>query len=237
MSLSRPSFFDKNLFLLVHIKGLLTRGFGKKYYGQWAEDVVLERLFAKQEKGLYVDVGAYHPFHYSNTYALYARGWRGINIDANPESIRLFNWHRTRDINLNYGVSEEADTKPYFIFNHQSCNTFSPAQRDLMLTKKFIKLVRETQVPCVPLRTILKEHALGVAVDLLNVDVEGMGLEVLRSLDWSVTRPRVVCIEDDEFDFSRAPGFGSEIFSFLSGKSYTLYSKTGPTCIYTRIER
>jgi len=233
MKLSQLSFFQKYLYFLVHIKGLLSHGFAKKYYSQVGEDIVLEHLFSGQRKGFYVDVGAYHPKHYSNTYLLYKMGWRGINIDPNPNSIRLFNWHRRRDTNLNYGINTESSTRPYFIFNHQSCNTFSTEQKDLMLKKSFIQLIKETNILCVPLQELLDEHASGKVIDLLNVDVEGMGMQVLQSLDWNKIHPKVICVEDDDFDFTNKEEFGSEIFSFLNGKSYILHAKTGLSCIYT----
>lgn len=228
MTLSQFPFLQKYLFFLVHIKGLLTGGFGKKYYGQWGEDIVLDKFFAEKNRGFFVDVGAYHPMHYSNTYLLYKNGWRGINIDANPNSIRLFNLHRRRDINLNYGVSENAATKTYFVFNHQSCNTFSAEQKEEMLRKSFIRLIEEKEILCVPLQKLLDEHAPHTPIDLLNIDVEGMGLEVLRSLDWN-TRPRVICVEDDELDLSDP---NSDTCSFLKARGYALHSKVGPTCIY-----
>lgn len=232
MNFLQPSFIQRHLYFFVHAKGLLMHGFAKKYYGQWGEDVVLEHLFSKQKKGFYVDVGAYHPMHYSNTYLLYKKGWRGINIDPNLSSIRLFDLHRRRDINLNYGISEEVTIKPYFVFNHQSCNTFSEEQKNLMLQKSFIRLIKEVPVSCVPLRKVLVEHALHQEIDLLNIDVEGMGMSVLHSIEWEKTRPKVICIEDDDFDFANPKEFGSKIFSFLADKSYVLYAKVGLTCIY-----
>jgi hypothetical protein len=31
--------------------------------------------------GFFVDVGCFHPLFYSNTWKLYKKGWRGVNID------------------------------------------------------------------------------------------------------------------------------------------------------------
>jgi hypothetical protein len=56
--------------------------------------LILRRIFEHKQKGFYVDVGAYHPFLFSNTYIFYLRGWRGINIDATPGSMKLFNKFR-----------------------------------------------------------------------------------------------------------------------------------------------
>lgn len=37
-------------------------------YSQEGEDMIFRRLFEHQEKDFYVDVGAHHPFRFSNTY-------------------------------------------------------------------------------------------------------------------------------------------------------------------------
>ncbi len=225
------TFLGKYLFSLVHWKGMLTHRFRQVHYGQFAEDAVLAQLL-KGNGGFYVDVGAYHPMHYSNTYLLYKRGWRGINIDPNPASIRLFNRYRPRDININFGIAEHEGKARYFIFNHQSCNTFSLEQRDAALKKSFIKLLGEREVALRPLRSVLDEHANGRSIDLLNIDVEGMGLSVLHSIDLTRTRPAVICIEDEELDLSKDGDHGSQIYRFLRAHSYTLHSKLGLSCIY-----
>lgn len=226
------SILDKYLYLLVHLKGLLTGSFSRPYYSQWGEDIVLTGLFSGQKRGFYVDVGAYHPFHYSNTALLYKRGWRGINVDPNPASIVLFKMHRADDRNLNYGVSEEAGEKPYYIFNHQSCNTFSKAQKEVMQKKSFIRFLEERPIACAALQQIIDAHAKGKTIDFLNVDVEGMSMEVLRSLDFNKSVPKVICVEDDDFDFAKE-GYGSVIFSYLHKRGYTLHSKVGRSTIYT----
>lgn len=226
------SLIDRYLYILVHLKGLLTGSFSRPYYSQWGEDVVLSGIFSGQRRGFYVDVGAFHPFHYSNTALLYKKGWRGLNIDPNPASIALFGFHRGGDTNLNYGVSEDAGDKPYYIFNHQSCNTFSEAQKEVMLKKSFIRLLSVRPIPCTPLQALIDAHGKGKVIDFLNVDVEGMSMEVLRSLDFSKNAPKVICVEDDDFNFNK-PSCGSEIFEYLTERGYALHSKMGRSTVYT----
>lgn len=76
-------------------------------FSQEGEDLILQRLLADRPPGFFVDVGAYHPIRFSNTYVLYRQGWRGINIDATPGAMRLFSEVRSEDINLEAFVAEE----------------------------------------------------------------------------------------------------------------------------------
>ena len=95
-----------------------------KSYSQEGEDMILRRLFEKQQTGFYVDVGAHHPKRFSNTYLFYKRGWRGINIDLNPLTIELFNFCRREDININSAISDVEEIKKlYFIDELNTQNT------------------------------------------------------------------------------------------------------------------
>lgn len=224
----------KYLFRLVDLKRRFGKGFGEIYYSQSGEDVILKGIFRKQDEGFFVDVGAFHPEHYSNTYLLYEKGWSGINIEPNPESIRLFKRDRPRDTNLNMGVAREEKNADYYIFNHQSYNTFSPERKVEWEQKSFLRLVKTVNVPCRPLGGILKEHFKGKTIDLFNVDVEGGDVEVLESNDWNLYRPKVVVIEESNFDFENPQK--SAVYSFLTGKSYRLHASTGLSLIFVDVK-
>jgi len=63
-----------------------------KSYSQHGEDITVLRYFNYHgpAKGVYLDIGCFHPRHDSNTYLLYKRGWRGINVDAEQYKIDVF---------------------------------------------------------------------------------------------------------------------------------------------------
>jgi hypothetical protein len=58
------------LFLVNDIR----RGLARASYAQEGEDLILLSMFKTLRKEFYVDVGAYHPKRFSNTYLLYRRG-------------------------------------------------------------------------------------------------------------------------------------------------------------------
>ena len=84
--------------------------YARDSYSQEGEDLIMEHFLFCKPTGFYVDVGAHHPKKYSNTYRLYRRGWRGINIDANPGSMVEFRRVRPRDINVEAGVGAVSGT-------------------------------------------------------------------------------------------------------------------------------
>ena len=52
---------------LLDIKELYCLKRGKRYFSQEGEDIILQRIFERKKQGFYVDVGAFHPFRFSNT--------------------------------------------------------------------------------------------------------------------------------------------------------------------------
>ena len=169
----------------------------KKSFSQQGEDVVLDCLFQGKTGGFYVDVGAHHPQRFSNTCLLHGRGWRGINIDATPGSMEPFRRLRPQDINLECGVSEQAKTLAFHLFNEPALNGFSAELSKERDGVGHFRLISTIPVPSRPLRELLAEHLpSGQRIDLLNVDVEGFDLEVLRSNDWTKYRPTIVIAEE-----------------------------------------
>src|SRR5437660_6318282 len=68
------------------------------HFSQSGEDIQIYNILRPDlHKGVYVDVGSFHPTHLSNTHLLYMNGWRGLNIDANPGSMEAFKSVRQGD--------------------------------------------------------------------------------------------------------------------------------------------
>jgi FkbM family methyltransferase len=182
------------------------------------EDMVLRHLLGSDKmNGFYVDVGAFHPTLFSNTYFFYLNGWSGINIEARPGSKALFDKVRPRDINLEVGVSRERTALTYYFIGENSpMNSFSP---DFLKQIQMMDHVKsEISIPTVPLAELLERHLpKGQAIDFLNVDVEGHDLEVLESNDWRRFRPRIVVVEDEALDAGK-----SAIVGLLRNHGYEL---------------
>ena len=79
--------------------------FPRKSYSSYGEDEIILKFFRNKKNGFYVDVGCYHPLVGSNTYLLYKKDWKGVNIDVNQLSIDLFKRARKNDENINIAIS------------------------------------------------------------------------------------------------------------------------------------
>lgn len=208
--------FIKNIFKLYAIKS----------YSQEGEDLILQRILENQKRGFYVDVGAHHPFRFSNTYLFYKRGWRGINLDAMPNSMKIFAKYRPRDMNLEIPVGKDKEELTYYIFNEPALNTFDQSRVEDILNKREYTLMKKIQIQIRSLKSILDEYLpQGQGIDFMSIDVEGLDFEVLRSNDWAKYRPRILLVEStggggiNEF-------FQSELGCFLSERGYEVFAKT-----------
>jgi hypothetical protein len=195
-------------------------------FAQEGEDVLLMRIFGKQRRGFYVDVGCHHPHRFSNSYAFYRRGWSGICIDPLPGVAQRFKFWRPRDTALEIGISEDHGYLTYHLFNEPAINTFSEElarERDGLNNWRLLETCR---VQTMPLSVVIDRHlpAEVKQIDFLSVDVEGLDLQVLRSNDWARHSPRVVvaeCLKTSISDWLEDP-----VVVFLRQQGYLPVSKT-----------
>jgi FkbM family methyltransferase len=205
---------------------------GHVNYAQEGEDQLLLRLVDGRESGFYVDVGAHDPRRFSNTCVFYNKGWRGINIDPNPQAIRRFDRERPGDINLCCGISDSKEEMKYFEMSDPALNTFdeSLARERERLTN--YKIVRSSTVKVKRLDVVLQEHMkMPAVIDFMNIDAEGHDLNVLRSNDWNRFRPSIVLTEViGGWDIEQA--LSCNVHAYLSLHDYRLIAKTSNTLFY-----
>ena len=200
------------------------------YFSQEGEDVILRRIFEDQKNGFYIDIGAHHPKRFSNTYYFYDRGWEGINIDATPGSMKIFQKFRPRDINLEIAISEKEQQLTYFMFNEPALNSFSKSLSDERQNEKCY-IEKTISIPSLPLSTILDKHLPPEQIiNFLSVDVEGLDLQVLASNDWNKYRPKVVLAEVLGASLNTIKQ--DPVYKYLTNQGYILFSKLIHTCIF-----
>jgi FkbM family methyltransferase len=210
-------------------------------YSQDGEDMLLRPLLMESVpnyadyKGFFVDIGAHHPFRFSNTMHFYELGWHGINVEPTPAAIALFNQYRPDDINLNVGIGAEKARQILYGFNDSAFNSFDKIMSESRdKDDSPVHITETTEVDIYPLAQILDEHLpAGTTIDFMSVDVAGLDVKVLQSNNWAKYRPKFVLVEDVDINFSHLDA--SEAHGFLANQGYQLVSKTLRTLIFKLI--
>lgn len=200
----------------------------KKSYSLNGEDLVIDHLLNFKQEGFYIDLGANDHDRFSNTKRFFNRGWRGINIDANPYVIDSFIKNRPEDINVNVGVGKEGGVMDFFLMFPTTVSTFSFQMKEKNI-KEGCEHLDTVKVHVETLSSILKSHLpKGTDIDLMSIDLEGFDFEALKSNDWSLFRPAVICIESPtsffDGDFKKQT---RDIVNYLDGANYELVYHNG----------
>ena len=205
----------------------------RKSYSQDGEDMILCSLFddiGERKNGFYIDIGALHPFRFSNTAYFYDLGWNGINIEPTPTAIEEFENYRKRDINLNIGIANAQGELAFYCFDEPALNSFS---KEISLERNDstrYKIINTINIPVFPLHMILDKYLLkNTKIDFLNIDVEGLDMAVLQSNDWNKYIPEFILVEDI-IDIENLKN--SNVYNFLKNKGYALKAKTERTLIF-----
>lgn len=164
-------------------------------YAQNAEDVVLNRVFSKQQTGFYIDVGAWDPDIDSVTKHFYLNGWRGINIEPTDLYHSRLMERRPADINLKVAIGPKAG-KAQFVQHGDSGLSGLVETTERLTSYNAISdfNTREIEVEVMSLSEITTRYA-PPDVDFLKIDVEGGERGVIESAEWRAFRPRVVVVE------------------------------------------
>ena len=202
---------------------------------QFGEEQFILSFFEKDHKGKFVDIGCFHPTRYNNTYKMYKLGWRGINIDLNPLTIELFNFLRTKDININAAISDKEDTKTlYFIDELNTQNTLE--SNHLLFLKKHHNVSDEeislSEINTKRLDKILNEYKFN-DIDFLNIDVEGHELNILSSIDYSKFKIKFISVEMIKHNIE-SKIVGQKLNDLLNKNNYFLEKIIGCNYIFKK---
>ena len=194
----------------------------KKSYSQCGEDIFILKFFKdKVTKGTYLDIGAFNPIKFNNTYLLHKKGWKGTNIDLNQTSIDLFNILRPNDKNICAAISNKVEKVEVYIENLFSpLNTISPDHIKLFNNNKLKKKTYNIE-------TKIINSLINHKFDFLNIDIEGLDIKVLKSINLKFYNPRLICIEVLNSKNE------TELSDYLMKYGYYFVKKMGPSYFFS----
>ena len=210
--------------LLNIFKKIYYEKYSKKSYSISNVDLIIDRIFSNKKEGIYVDVGCNHPIKFNNTYLLYKRGWNGINIDLDNDSINQFNKLRKRDLNIETLVTsfDGEEKQLYFYHNRSAINTVSKSLADKRVNKhKEIKTIKGSSLNSIIEKSKYKDSK----INLLSIDIENYEYDALKNFNFEQYNIDVIVAEITDTDVNNLETYNQSLDFILNSNLYKLLIK------------
>ncbi len=181
------------------LKKIYYKRYSKRSYSLSSVDLIVDRLFSNISKGIYIDIGCNHPIKYNNTYLLHKKGWNGINIDLDKESINEFNSLRKKDCNIQelVGSVDGEEKEIYYYHERSAINTVSKALADKRETKPQKIIKKKTK----SLNKIIESSPFNnKKINFMSIDIENYEYEVLKYFNFQKYEIDVIVTEYTDMD-------------------------------------
>ncbi len=213
-------------------------------YSQFGEDLIFEYFFNVNGIGnpSYLDIGANEPRYISNTYYFYERGSRGVLVEPNPFLYNKLKNDRPHDTVLNTGIGlsdiKEAD---FYLFPNYANGLSTFSEKEAKHWEEIgmkglgkIPVEKVIKMPLVPVNSIMEKYFPEKAPDFISLDVEGLDLEILQSMNFDLYRPKLICVETLKYDDQQNGYKDSTVTDFMLTKNYFVYADTRVNTIYCK---
>jgi FkbM family methyltransferase len=162
--------------------------------------------------GKYCEIGSFHPTIFSNTRALFEKGWNGVLVEPSPICIKSLKKEYENEPRIT--IVEAAITNKDGVVTFYESGGDAVGSTSLNHKEKweagFAVTYEEITVNSISMETFLKEF--GENIDFLNLDVESTNIELFNLIpDWFWERLSMLCIEHDnqqDYIISKLQPFG-----------------------------
>lgn len=165
-------------------------------YSQSGEDLIICRELGERAGGTFLDIGAFHPFQFSNTRRLYELGYKGVFVEPSPSLREAFE--------KEYGADKEVVLLPVCVGTENGTQVFWDSGGDAISTlvkgetQKWVDAYGSKftpiQVEVVSVTELLRRCPYKT-FDFINIDTEGNVWDIVSQFDFQSLACKVVCLE------------------------------------------
>ena len=224
--------------MLAPLKRLLIRLLERKGYcvtfGEPATFTGITSSFSSQIPNFFfIQIGAYDGRKGDPIYELVRRNrWRGVLVEPQPDIFERLKQNYAGFSGLAFeqaAIVEEGSSLPLyrvkdeyahlFHADHRTLSSFRPLQIISHLSQPvdIESALQQVDAPRLTFAALLKKHAV-TKIDLLQVDAEGYDFQIIKSIDFRQTAPKIIHFEHANLStIERA-----ECVDFLIAKDYKL---------------
>ena len=170
---------------------------------------------------------------------LYRFGARGVLVEANPMLVAELERERKGDVILNKCVAEKSgEYVDFYIMNGDGLSTLDYSQAMECIEKNpALNIEQVVKMETISLPDLLEKFFREPPM-LVNIDVEGNELELLRDLGLEQKKPLIIIVETIPYDPSiKVNRKNEEIIAYMESMGYIEYAFTGINSIFVDAKR
>lgn len=186
-----------------------------KNYSQNNEQQVIVDYFSSIENGhgkKFIDIGAFDVFKFSNTRALYEKGWNGVYVEPSPICFARFKEEYKNEMRINLinaAVSHEDGTVTFYEAKGDAISTTNIPHKEKWEKGANVEY-DEITVNSISMQKFMNQY--GIDTDFLSLDTEGTNYELFNLIPNDfLHRLKMICIEHDNHNneiMNKLLGFG-----------------------------
>jgi FkbM family methyltransferase len=197
----------------------------RSQYGQDA--FVLKWIGSRQ--GVFVDIGAHDGISYSNSHLLEGMGWTGVCVEPNPDVFTTLSRNRKCKC-VNAAIAAAAGRMRFTQATGygEMLSGASGVVNDTRIREAIAMHggeVREIQVDAVTFSHLLLDMD-SREIDYLSIDTEGLEFEILKTIDLTAIRVKIISIENNRDD--------DEVELYLRDRGYRLAAILGSDLMFAK---
>lgn len=169
-------------------------------YSQYDEEKYILEAFGDKIDGTFLDIGAWHPTKFSNTRALYELGWSfecgwsGVMIEPSPGPMLSLLKEYSEESRIIL-VQAAVGIEPGLAELHVTDDAVSTLScKEYQRWKETTEFHGSVMVPTITLEDIGNRFG---GFDFVNIDAEGLSVDLFNRLLTLGWEPHCICVEHD----------------------------------------
>jgi len=199
----------------------------EKFFSQFGQDRILKNYFFKdKKKGFFVEIGAFDGITGSNCfYFENVQAWDGIAIEASKIQFNKLKKNRKCKL-INKAISSK-EKEVEFIEVQEGLTQMSGIDDENYTAKEIINKDTNSKVDKFKTKTVTFDEIVpnNTIIDYLSLDIEGGEMDVLKSINFSKYKIKVISVENnrpDKINFDL----------FFKKKNYSFFDRVGQDEIF-----
>jgi FkbM family methyltransferase len=205
-------------FELEFISKIIENKYLKKYSSQIGQDIFIDILNSKKEKGFFIEIGVGDGVNISNTYFLEKiRNWNGVLCEPDKSSHSSISANRKATLCKDALFNKAGTIDFYSIDGNTELSTINMTKD---MNSSMRKNYSKYEVNTLTFGEFAIKYNIPTSIDFISLDTEGTELEILSTIDFSKYQIGAFCIEHNNLEDRK-----SKLKEIMFSNGYNLFNE------------